>query len=120
MAKSKQKTLLSSLKERKRYLAFEILSEQPINDYMAARDDIVAQTVDFIGELGTAEAGIWFIDERWDVKNQRGLIRVNNCSVDKLKTALSLVEKLNSQRVLVRSLGVSGILNKAAERYLAA
>ncbi len=119
MAKRRQKPLLSSLKERKRYLAFEAVSEDPLGDPSEIRSDIMAQTIDFLGEFGAAEAGIWFIDERWDVKNQRGVIRVNNLSVDKLKTALSLIEKINNQRVLMRSLGVSGILNKAVDRYIA-
>lgn len=120
MIKKKQKTLLPTLKERKRYLAFEVISDAPLGDYQAAREEIAAQTLQFLGELGGAEAGIWFIDERWDVRSQRGLVRVNNLAVDKLKTALALIERINGQRVMMRSLGVSGILNKAADRYIAA
>ena len=120
MAKKKQKTLLSSLRERKRYMAFEIMSEQSLGDYSSVKEDLTAQTVQFLGEFGAAEAGVWFIDEKWNVKHQRGIMRVNNTSVDKLKTAFALVEKLNNQRVMIRSLGVSGMLNKAEQYIFAA
>ena len=49
---------------------------------------------------------------------QKGIIKVNHKHVDELKSALTLIEKINNKKVIVKSLGVSGILNKAEQRYL--
>ncbi len=49
---------------------------------------------------------------------QKGIIRVGNKHVNELKAALTFIEKINNQKVIVKSIGVSGILKKAKQRYL--
>ena len=66
-----------------------------------------------------AKAGVWVLGDKYNQKTQKGLIRVNNKYVDELKASLSLVSKINNKDVLVRTLGVSGILKKAENKYLA-
>ena len=60
----------------------------------------------FIGDLGMARAGIKFLKK----KGNKGVIQVNNKSLNEIKTALALIEKEN-----VRTLKVSGMLNKLVD-----
>lgn len=64
----------------------------------------------FLGELGYGKAGVMVLD-LWD--ETRGIIRTNTKSVDQVKTALAMVEKIGNQKVIVKTIGVSGILHKA-------
>jgi len=118
MAQTKAKPLLPTLRERKRYLAFEVQSETPISG-TEAQSQILAEAYRFLGELDMAEAGIWYIDEKWDAKKQRGIFRVADTHLDKLRAVLTLVDRMKNQEVLVRSIGASGMISTAAERYIA-
>lgn len=64
----------------------------------------------FLGELGYGKAGIMVLD-LWD--ENRGIIRTNTKSVDQVKTALTMIEKIGNQKAIVKTIGVSGMLNKA-------
>jgi len=118
MAKNKLKPLLPSLREKKRYLAFEVLSRAKIKDFDAVSDAILNNSEDFLGQLGMSRAGLMILRDKWNADTQKGLIRVNNKNVDNLKAALTMVDKVDDEDAIVRSLGVSGILNKAEKKYL--
>lgn len=104
---------MPSLRERKRYLTFEIVSESQINDFSAVSEQINPILEEFLGTLNAAEAGIIMLEETWQPQTQRGIIRVNNKYVEKLKTAIMLVESIERQPVIVKSVNVSGNLKKA-------
>ncbi len=111
------KSLLPSLKEKKRYVAFEVISDERVNNseaYVAIKESMLK----FIGELGMAKAGLQFVPEKWDGKKQRGIARVSHTSAELLKASFVFITKINNKKAMVRSLGVSGILNKA-QRYFA-
>jgi len=111
---------MPSLRERKRYLAFEIISEQPIQDFQAVSRAIWQTALGFLGELGCAEAGIIIMADKYNAEKQRGLIRVNNKSLDKVRATLALVDQIDKQKVIVRSVGASGMIKKAEGKYIAA
>lgn len=118
MIKKKIKALLPTLKEKKRYLAFEVISKQKVTDFKPVSDEIMSKMLGLVGNLGLAKAGIQILKDKWNSRLQRGLIRVNHKHADELKAALTFIEKINDNEVIVRSVGVSGMLNKAEERYL--
>jgi len=118
MANKKLKPLLPSLRERKRYLAFEVLSKAKITDYDAVSEAILQNSTEFLGHLGMSKAGVMILKDKYNKDSQRGLIRVNNKNVDNLKAALTMVDHIDNNEVIVKSLGVSGILNKAEKKYL--
>ncbi len=107
------------LRERKRYLAFEILSEKGIESIGAVAKAVWKNTLSYIGELGCSEAGIMILEDKYNKKRQRGLIRVNHKSMDRLRATLTMIDQIDGQKVLVRSVGASGILKKAENRYIA-
>ena len=114
----KIKPLLPTLKEKKRYLAFEVLSKDKMTDFKLVSDQIMLKSLEFLGQLGVAKAGIQILPDCWNSQLQRGIIRVGNKNVDELKSALCFVEKINNKEAVIKSVGVSGILDKAKERYL--
>jgi len=112
------KSLLPTLKEKKRYLVFEIISESKINDFSDVSRQILSSCSRFIGEQGMAKAGIIVMHDRWNQQTQQGIARVNNKYVDNLKASLALIKNINSEKVIVRSKGVSGILKKAHNKFM--
>jgi ribonuclease P/MRP protein subunit POP5 len=105
------RSLLPTLKEKKRYLAFEIISEEPIKSFSEVSNQITNSYTKFFGEIGASEAGIITMKEHYN--NQKGIIKVNNNYLDKLKTALALTKEINKNKIIFKSLGASGVLNKA-------
>lgn len=112
------KPLMPSLRERKRYLAYEIISEHQITDFNDVSDEFWRQISNTLGQLGAAKAGIRLLDDTYDSEIQRGLIRVSHTDVDELRFALMNVTSINDTKALVRSVGVSGIIKKAKEKFM--
>ena len=119
MSKNKIKSLLPSLREKKRYLVFEIISKANITDFKEIEKNILENTLRFLGELGMAKAGILILKDKFDIKKQKGIIRVSHKYVNELRASLALIQKINNQVVIVRSIGLSGILKKAVNKYIA-
>ena len=94
----KIKPLLPVLKEKKRYLLFEINSENILSN-----SKIESELRRFIGDLGLAVAGLRFVKN----KKNKGIIQANNKSVDKIKAGLALIKESR-----IRTLKVSGVINK--------
>ncbi len=108
------KSLLPSLKERKRYIVFEVLSS------VAFKEDEVSEAImqamhTYVGDLGMARAGLQF--PKW--KENKGIARVNHTSADLLKASFTFINSIKNKRAIVRSLGTSGILIKAQKKYMA-
>ena len=116
MAKKRLKPLLPSLREKKRYLAFEAISDEMLESGDVA-GAIHQSCLRLMGELGMANAGIIFLDDKF--QDNKGIIRVNNRYVNHLKASLMLINNIRDNEAVLRSTGVSGILKKAEDRYLA-
>ena len=106
----KVKPMLPTLREKKRYLAFEAVSDHK-NDFGSVEHAIMQSTAECLGTIDLAKAGVMLMADRWDSEKQRGIIRVNHKYVDKLKFSLAKIKG----KVIFRSLAVSGILAKASK-----
>mgnify|MGYP001570940598 FL=1 len=120
MINTKLKPVLPSLREKKRYLVFEVISKEKINDANKVSNAVWHCSLQFLGQLGAAKAGIMVLSNKWDQKLQRGIIKVSHKHVDAVKAALAFADKIDNNDVIFRSLGVSGILRKAENRFLKA
>lgn len=118
MAKAKIKPLLPSLREKKRYLVYEVISRNRFNDALHVNKAILEAAKEFLGNLGMARAGIITMNDQWNSDMQRGIIRVNNRHVDDLKASLVFTRGIEGKETIVRSIGASGILKKAKQKYL--
>ena len=87
-------------------------STKPINMSMAV--PIIDKEIKrLIGELGYGKAGVMFMDHN----EHKAIIRMNHNHVDEIRLALTLVKDINHEQVIIKTLGVSGILNKAKEQW---
>lgn len=102
------KPLLPTLREKKRYIAFEVQAEKrvPLDQVMSCVENTLKK---FLGDLGMARAGVHFLK---DWKNQRGILKTNTKHVDEVKAALALVQEIAGGKAIVRSLAVSGTVDK--------
>ena len=119
-AKTGLKPVLPSLREKKRYLAFEVISKEKISDVNSISEAIMDASLKFLGQLGTARAGLMVLNNKWDAQLQRGIIKVSHKHVDAVKAALAFADKIDNADVIFKSVGVSGILRKAENKYLKA
>lgn len=101
----KIKRFLPTLREKKRYLVFEVISKNNPKDIVRRLTD---SFIAFVGTLGQASAGLQVLT--YDDKTQKGIIRVNNKYLDHLRASLALTEIENT---IVKSNFASGVLNKA-------
>lgn len=96
--------MIPSLRERKRYLVYKVNSDKQFSnaDIEAA---VFSGIKDFLGVYGLARAGI--------IQAGKNVLRVNHTETDKVKTALSLISKINGERAIVNTVYLSGSLQKA-------
>ncbi|MBI4017961.1 MAG: ribonuclease P protein component 2 [Candidatus Aenigmarchaeota archaeon] len=112
------KTLPPTLRDKKRYLAFEIISERPVT-FENVIDAFWNSLLSLHGELGTARTNVWFVKDAWDAARQRGLVRCDHVHVDDVRVALALINSVDGVRVVPHSLGVSGTMEGARKKFLA-
>lgn len=104
--------LLPSLKQKKRYVVFSVISKG--NFTLGEISDAVEKALlHFLGEFGVAKASPMMIKEKF--KNQKFIIKVNHHAVDECKTALMLITKIKNEPVVMRSVTTSGTLKKASQ-----
>ena len=84
--------LLPSLRERQRYLAYEVLSEAPLSG-IVIQNSLLAGLQQFLGELGMAKAGGQFLDQ----VGQRGILRTDSQSLNDVRSAVTFVKNINNQ-----------------------
>ncbi len=104
----KLKALIPSLREKKRYVAFEIQTEKKL-EFDEAKKSVESSIKEFLGDLGMARSGIIFMK---DWKDNKGIIKVNTNFVDEIKASLALIKDVNQNKAKVRSLLVSGSIDK--------
>ena len=115
---AKLKSLMPSLKEKKRYVVFEVISNKPISDFREVYQAIWQKSSEFLGKLETAKAGLWVLPDKWNEKRQRGILKVSNKYTDKIKAVFTMITEAEKQKIIIRSVGVSGILNKAEQKFM--
>ncbi len=103
------KPILPSLREKKRYLVYEVETDKKV-DFKALTTEIQSSVKALVGELGLAKTGLIALPN-W--QNNRGILRIVNKEVDTVKAALTLVKEINGEKVIIKSIMVSGLLDKA-------
>lgn len=109
------KILPSSLREKKRYIAFKILSESDeAIDRKTLLDEVYYATQTLLGDTGSSDIGYRLMD----FNGITGIMRVNANAVEKARAALSTVYSIKGQRATINVLGVSGTIRAATEKYI--
>ncbi len=110
-------TLPSSLREKQRYIVFELLSDET-HDLGAVVDAVWETTLNLLGEHGVAEAEPWVLKDLFDVEQQQGAIRVHKDHVPVVRASLALITRINGTDTTVHVLGVTGTMDSAERKYL--
>ncbi len=105
----KLKILIPSLREKDRYIKFQIISEEPIT-YSDLEAAMWNTALDFYGEEGLAKMSLWIIKNLYDENEQIGIIRCNNKSVLPIVAVLGLIDRLGDNRVIAKILKISGTI----------
>ncbi len=97
-----------SKRAKKRYIVFEVISNE-LSDDSAIHNAIKKSAFNVLGTR-YGQAGIRFLKNKYRHSIHRGVFRVNN------KYAKEIVGAINKTRN-IKTLGMSGILKKAEDRY---
>ena len=105
-----------SLKEKRRYLVFEIISDRKAS-FEEVKHAIHDSALGFMGRLGMAKAKLRFISDKWDLEKQTGVLITERKSLDKIRASLCLTTKIGINKAIITSVASSGILKKALSRH---
>ena len=111
------KILPPSMRPPKRYIVFEIISDTPVN-YGEFVNAVWTTSLEFLGELGTSEAGIWFVHNSYDDEKQTGILKCRHNNVENVRTVLSLISTVGETRCIIKILGVTGTIKSAKTKYI--
>lgn len=109
------KPLPPTLRERNRYLVFKVNAEKPLSQKEVAQA-VYATATRFLGELGASKVSLRFIE--FDEKKQRGILKCNHKSVDEIRATLCVLTQAGGKKLAAQTLGVSGTLKKAREKWM--
>ena len=103
--------LLPSLREKKRYLAFGILSEGAVSrrDFI---DELERSASSLLGDIGSSECGLKMLS----FDRTGGIIRCARTKTEHTRAVLATINRVRGVRVAVHVIGSSGSV-KGAERF---
>jgi len=104
-----------SMREKKRYVTFRILSRKPIV-YSEMKGSILNSVLGWMGEGGLSVANMRIIRNLWDEKAQQGWISCSHRSVDNVKISLALIHQIGDEKVIFQVLRVSGTIKSGKEK----
>ena len=103
--------LLPTLREKKRYLSFEVIGQANCESAVGAIKESLA------GVFGLLEAGNAVITPVKS-RGKRCIVSVNRKYVDKAKASMIMVKKIGSSRIILKSVGVTGGITAGVSRHL--
>lgn len=107
----KGKPLLPTLRAKKRYLAYEIISGNQIPHEKISRA-VFGSFRDLFGSFGLGKAGLRDLAL---TSGNRGIFQINHNYLNHLRASLLFVKSIDNIPVILHTVGVSGILHKAKE-----
>lgn len=107
------KRLLPSLRAKKRYLAFELISESSVS-----RSDLIKEIMfsasSLLGDVATSKCDIRVLGfEDW-----KGIIQCSHTKVKETRASLTTLTRINGKRATLHVLGTSGTVKRATEKFL--
>ena len=107
-----------SLRDRRRYLVFEWISEQGI-DKWTLLSEIRDSIFSLYGDVGASESKIRLIEyaNAEDRDGGMGILRCAHDKVEEVRAALACIHSANEARLSIRVIGISGTI-KGATRLL--
>lgn len=101
-----------SLRERRRYLVFEVISDREIEKRELLRE-IWDSVYTLYGDVGAFESKIWLIGYDKKKGTGTGILRCAHDKVEEVRAALACIHPVNGTRLGVRVIGISGTIKGA-------
>lgn len=111
------KILPPTLRSQKRYIVGEVISENKIT-YSELVNAIWNSMLSFLGELGSSEAKLWFVQNLYKEDEQLFVIKCRHDYVEQVRAVLALIQMVGETRATVRILGVTGTIKSAKTKYI--
>ena len=111
------KQLPPTLRDIKRCVVFEIVSENHVT-YKDLFEALWTSMSNFLGEMQASKAKIWVIQNLFDEKSKKGIIRCSNTYVEHTRVVLSLIQFVGETRATIKVLGVTGTIKSARVKYM--
>ncbi|MBB6066621.1 Rpp14/Pop5 family protein [Methanococcus maripaludis] len=107
------KTLPPTLREKKRYVALEIIYEMELS-----QKDVISVVrnalLNYSGVLGCSRTNPWLID----YGHPYGILRISREEVDTLRSSLSLMGEHRKKPINIRIIGISNSVKHIREKFL--
>ena len=107
------KALLPTLRERKRYVGFEILTDGNLEVGKYLQDSFFSTFTQLFGEVGLANAGVLFVKSKKSLKN-KGILRVQHTYVDHIKATFACMKNGG----IVKSVTTSGMIAHVEDQLI--
>lgn len=103
--------------ERDRYMVFEIVSKKefPLASIVKTFWGAILQ---LYGEAGTASMSVRIPSNLYDRSQRKGIISCNHESVEMVRAAIASIRQIDGENVIVMTLGVSGTMKSAKQKFL--
>ncbi len=104
---------LPTLRDKKRYMAFEVTSEQAINRSELAKE-ISSSAISLIGDSGCSgmNLGLLYYDGKY------GIIRCARGKTEETRASLACITRVRGVRLSILVLGTSGTIRGAMEKFI--
>ncbi|NMX21289.1 hypothetical protein C5S30_02390 [ANME-1 cluster archaeon GoMg4] len=114
-----------SLRERRRYLLFEVLCEREI-DKRELLKEIWNSLYSLYGDVGASESKVWLIEyhKREDANSSSGggggvgILRCAHNKVEEVRASLACIHSINDARIGIRVIKISGTIKGATATRL--
>ena len=114
--------LLPSLRERRRYLLFELMGEREI-DKRELMKELWNSIYSLYGDVGASESKLWLIEyHRLEDRKEEestlivGVLRCAHNKVEEVRASLACIHTVNDARVGIRVIRTSGSIKGASRR----
>jgi ribonuclease P/MRP protein subunit POP5 len=116
MANDRLNILPPTLREKERYLIFELMSkeEHELADIVNA---IWSTSLQLFGEVGTSSFNLWIPSNLYDKKRKKGIIKCNHTSVEEVRMILASITEVRTDKVAFSVLGVTGTIKSAKSKF---
>ena len=117
----KLKILPPTLRNDKRYISFEAISEIPLT-----REDVISllweSSLNFYGECNTSEFDLWVM-KVWQIDSEndyliKGIVQCNRDKVNSVITVLVIINKFKGKAVVFHTIGISGTIKSAIKKFI--
>jgi ribonuclease P/MRP protein subunit POP5 len=108
------KLLPPTLRARTRYLAIEVISQDPVR-----REDVIRELFSsagsLLGDVGSSECAIRLLA----FEDSKGVVRCSHDRTGNVRAVLASITEVKGTKVIIHVLGVSGTVMGATKKYLA-